>query len=303
MYIYFMNGVKKMNCTACPRGCNADRDAGTGACGVGNEYIVARAALHYWEEPYISGEKGSGTVFFSGCNLRCVFCQNYEVSRADCGKAVSEDRLMRIFDGLVEKGVHNINLVTPTHYAPMLAKTLEKYRSPVPIVYNSSGYESVETLKMLDGLVDVYLPDIKYFDSEPSAKYSGAPDYFEFASKAVLEMYRQTGNLVIGEDGTAKKGLLIRHLVLPGNISQTIKIFSWIAENLSEETYISLMRQYVPYGKAKEMPPLNRRLSDREYSIVKKKILALGFENCCFQSKAAAEEIFIPDFDLQGVDL
>lgn len=303
MYIYFMNGVKKMNCTACPRGCNADRDAGTGACGVGNEYIVARAAPHYWEEPYISGEKGSGTVFFSGCNLRCVFCQNYEVSRADCGKAVSEDRLMRIFDGLVEKGVHNINLVTPTHYAPMLAKTLEKYRSPVPIVYNSSGYESVETLKMLDGLVDVYLPDIKYFDSEPSAKYSGAPDYFEFASKAVLEMYRQTGNLVIGEDGTAKKGLLIRHLALPGNISQTIKIFSWIAENLSEETYISLMRQYVPYGKAKEMPPLNRRLSDREYSIVKKKILALGFENCCFQSKAAAEEIFIPDFDLQGVDL
>lgn len=303
MYIYFVNGVKKMNCTACPRGCNADRDAGTGACGVGNEYIVARAAPHYWEEPYISGEKGSGTVFFSGCNLRCVFCQNYEVSRADCGKAVSEDRLMRIFDGLVEKGVHNINLVTPTHYAPMLAKTLEKYRSPVPIVYNSSGYESVETLKMLDGLVDVYLPDIKYFDSEPSAKYSGAPDYFEFASKAVLEMYRQTGNLVIGEDGTAKKGLLIRHLALPGNISQTIKIFSWIAENLSEETYISLMRQYVPYGKAKEMPPLNRRLSDREYSIVKKKILAFGFENCCFQSKAAAEEIFIPDFDLQGVDL
>lgn len=303
MYIYFVNGVKKMNCTACPRGCNADRDAGTGACGVGNEYIVARAAPHYWEEPYISGEKGSGTLFFSGCNLRCVFCQNYEVSRADCGKAVSEDRLMRIFDGLVEKGVHNINLVTPTHYAPMLAKTLEKYRSPVPIVYNSSGYESVETLKMLDGLVDVYLPDIKYFDSEPSAKYSGAPDYFEFASKAVLEMYRQTGNLVIGEDGTARKGLLIRHLVLPGNISQTIKIFSWIAENLSEETYISLMRQYVPYGKAKEMPPLNRRLSDREYSIVKKKILAFGFENCCFQSKAAAEEIFIPDFDLQGVDL
>lgn len=303
MYIYFMNGVKKMNCTACPRGCNADRDTGTGVCGVGNEYIVARAAPHYWEEPYISGEKGSGTVFFSGCNLRCVFCQNYEVSRADCGKAVSEKQLMRIFDALVEKGVHNINLVTPTHYATMLAKTLEKYRSPVPIVYNSSGYESVETLKMLDGLVDIYLPDIKYFDSEPSAKYSGAPDYFEFASKAVLEMYRQTGNLVVGDDGTAKKGLLIRHLVLPGNISQTIKIFSWIAENLSDETYISLMRQYVPYGKAKEMPPLNRRLTDREYSIVKKKILALGFENCCFQSKSAAEEIFIPDFNLQGVDL
>ncbi len=292
-----------MNCTACPRGCNVDRDAGTGGCGVGNEYVVARAAPHYWEEPYISGEKGSGTVFFSGCNLRCVFCQNYEVSRAECGKAVSEKQLMRIFDSLVEKGVHNINLVTPTHYAPMLAETLRKYHSPVPIVYNSSGYESVETLKMLEGLVDIYLPDIKYFDSGPSAKYSGAQNYFEFASKAVLEMHRQVGDLDVGEDGTARKGLLIRHLVLPGNISQATKIFAWIAENLSEQTYVSLMRQYVPYGKAKEMPPLDRCLTDREYSIVKKKILALGFDNCCFQSKAAAEEKFIPDFALQGVDL
>lgn len=294
------NSVK---CNICPRNCSADRESGVGFCGVSNEYVVARAAPHFWEEPCISGEKGSGTVFFSGCNLRCVFCQNYEVSRAACGRQVSEEQLMRIFDSLVEQGVNNINLVTPTHYAPMLAKTLEKYRSPVPIVYNSSGYESVETLKMLDGLVDIYLPDIKYFDPAPAKKYSGAEDYFNCASKAVLEMQRQVGTLTLGEDGVAKRGLIIRHLVMPGNVSQAIKIFTWVSENLPPDTYISLMRQYVPYGKAKEMPPIDRRLTSREYAIAKQRILALGFENCYFQGKDAAEEIFIPDFGLQGVDL
>lgn len=294
------NSVK---CNICPRNCSADRGSGVGFCGVGNEYVVARAAPHFWEEPCISGEKGSGTVFFSGCNLRCVFCQNYEVSRAACGRQVSEEQLMRIFDSLVEQGVNNINLVTPTHYAPMLAKTLEKYRSPVPIVYNSSGYESVETLKMLDGLVDIYLPDIKYFDPAPAKKYSGAEDYFNCASKAVLEMQRQVGTLTLGEDGVAKLGLIIRHLVMPGNVSQAIKVFTWVSENLPPDTYISLMRQYVPYGKAKEMPPIDRRLTSREYAIAKQRILALGFENCYFQGKDAAEEIFIPDFGLQGVDL
>lgn len=294
------NSVK---CNICPRNCSADRESGVGFCGVSNEYVVARAAPHFWEEPCISGEKGSGTVFFSGCNLRCVFCQNYEVSRAACGRQVSEEQLMRIFDSLVEQGVNNINLVTPTHYAPMLAKTLEKYRSPVPIVYNSSGYESVETLKMLDGLVDIYLPDIKYFDPAPAKKYSGAEDYFNCASKAVLEMQRQVGTLTLGEDGVAKRGLIIRHLVMPGNVSQAIKIFTWVSENLPADTYISLMRQYVPYGKAKEMPPIDRRLTSREYAIAKQRILALGFENCYFQGKDAAEEIFIPDFGLQGVDL
>ena len=258
------NSVK---CNICPRNCSADRGSGVGFCGVGNEYVVARAAPHFWEEPCISGEKGSGTVFFSGCNLRCVFCQNYEVSRAACGRQVSEEQLMRIFDSLVEQGVNNINLVTPTHYAPMLAKTLEKYRSPVPIVYNSSGYESVETLKMLDGLVDIYLPDIKYFDPAPAKKYSGAEDYFNCASKAVLEMQRQVGTLTLGEDGVAKRGLIIRHLVMPGNVSQAIKVFTWVSENLPPDTYISLMRQYVPYGKAKEMPPIDRRLTSREYAI------------------------------------
>jgi len=256
-----------------------------------------------WEEPPLSGTDGSGTVFFSGCNLGCVYCQNYQVSHEAFGKEVSAMQLMKIFDSMLKKGVHNLNLVTPTHYAPMLAKVLKEYNSPVPVIYNSSGYEKPETLKMLEGLVDIYLPDIKYFDSAPALKYSGAADYFEYASEAVLEMHRQVGELKINENGIAEKGLIIRHMVLPGNISQTVKIFEWVSRNLSTETYISVMRQYTPFGKAKEMPPIDRKLSSKEYSIVKQKILALGFENCFFQSGEAATESFIPNFNLEGVDL
>ena len=292
-----------MECSSCPRGCKVDRSVKTGFCSVGEAYKIARAAPHFWEEPCISGSKGSGTVFFSGCNLGCVFCQNYEVSYAAFGKEVSESGLMKIFDMLIEKGVHNINLVTPTHYAEMLAKTLEKYKSPVPVVYNSSGYEKAETLKKLEGLIDIYLPDLKYYDSAPALKYSEAGDYFEYASAAVSEMFRQVGTLQTDENGIAKRGIIIRHMVLPGNISQAVKVFSWVRENLPRETYISVMRQYTPFGRAKDMPPINRRLSAREYSIVKEKILALGFENCFFQGADASDEEFIPNFNLEGVDL
>lgn len=292
-----------LKCYICPRECGADRDETAGVCGAGNIIKVARAAPHYWEEPCLSGEKGSGTVFFSGCNLGCVFCQNYDVSHRAYGMEVSEKHLIKIFDALIEKGVHNLNLVTPTHYVPMLAKVLKEYNSPVPIIYNSSGYEKAETLKMLEGLIDIYLPDIKYFDSAPAEKYSAASDYFEYASSAVLEMFRQVGNIELDSDGMAKKGLIIRHLVLPGNISQAVKVFEWVKENLSAETYISFMRQYTPFGKATEIPPVNRRLSSKEYAIVKDKILAMGFENCYFQSKESAKESFIPDFNLEGVDL
>lgn len=281
----------------------ADRSVETGFCSVGEKYRIARAAAHFWEEPCISGSKGSGTVFFSGCNLGCVFCQNYEVSHAAFGKEVSETELMRIFDMLIEKGVHNINLVTPTHYAEMLAETLKKYKSPVPVVYNSSGYEKLETLRKLEGLIDIYLPDLKYYDSAPALKYSGAGDYFEYASAAVSEMFRQVGTLQIDESGIARRGIIVRHMVLPGNISQAVKVFSWVRENLPQETYISVMRQYTPFGKAKDMPPINRRLSAREYSIVKGKVLALGFENCFFQGADASGEDFIPKFNLEGVDL
>lgn len=281
----------------------AEREKDAGVCGVGEGFRVARAAPHFWEEPVISGKNGSGTVFFSGCNLGCVFCQNYEVSHSAFGKEISEKELMKIFDSLIEKGVHNLNLVTPTHYAPRLAKVLKEYNSPIPVVWNSSGYEKLESLRMLEGLVDIYIPDIKYFDSEPALKYSGAGDYFECASDAVLEMQRQVGSLETDENGIAKSGIIIRHMVLPGNISQAVKVFSWVRENLPPETYISVMRQYTPFGKAKDLPPINRRLSAREYAIVKDKILSLGFENCFFQGKESSTEEFIPNFNLEGVDL
>ncbi len=292
-----------MKCSICPRNCGADRSENTGICGAGDKIKIARAAPHYWEEPCLSGENGSGTVFFSGCNLGCVFCQNYDVSHRAYGAEVSDIQLMRTFDKLIEKGVHNLNLVTPSHYVPQLAKVLREYKSPVPVVYNSSAYEKAETLKLLEGLVDIYLPDIKYFDSAPAQKYSGAADYFEYASSAVLEMHRQVGGVVLDGNGIAKKGIIIRHLVLPGNISQAVKVFEWVRDNLPDDTYISVMRQYTPFGKATEMPPVNRRLSSREYAIVKQKILAMGFENCYFQSSESAKESFIPNFNLEGVDL
>ncbi len=292
-----------MICSICPRNCGVQRNINIGVCGVCESFRVARAAPHHWEEPCLSGDKGSGTVFFSGCNLGCVYCQNSDISHGAFGKNVTPDELKRIFDNLLSSGVHNLNLVTPTHFVPMLAKVLAEYNSPVPVVYNSSGYEKAETLKMLEGLVDIYLPDIKYFDSAPALKYSGAADYFEYASKAVLEMHRQVGEVELDENGIAKKGLIIRHMVLPGNISQAVKVFEWVRDNLPIETYISVMRQYTPFGKAKDMPPIDRKLSAREYSIVKSKILAMGFENCNFQSGEAATESFIPNFNLEGVDL
>lgn len=298
-----MRRKSTVKCSVCPRECGAERKIESGICKVGEKFKVARAAPHFWEEPFISGAKGSGTVFFSGCNLGCVYCQNYEVSHSAFGKDISDKELMKIFDSLVEKGVHNINLVTPTHYAPMLVKVLKEYDSPVPVVWNSSGYEKAETLRMLDGLIDIYLPDIKYFDPAPALKYSGAENYFEFASAAVLEMFRQVGSLELDENGIAKRGIAIRHMVLPGNISQAVKVFSWVRENLPPETYISVMRQYTPFGKAKDMPPVNRKLSSREYAIVRDKILSLGFENCYFQRKESSTEEFIPNFNLEGVDL
>ncbi|MBR3620497.1 MAG: radical SAM protein [Clostridia bacterium] len=292
-----------MICSICPRNCGADRSREFGFCGAGDEIKVARAAPHFWEEPPISGSRGSGAVFFSGCNLRCVYCQNEVISHGAFGREVGVDGLLRIFENLVNSGVHNINLVTPSHFAVKIARALEKFDSPVPVVYNTSSYEKAETLRCLDGLVDIYLPDLKYYDSSPALKYSGASDYFENASKAVLEMYRQTGDLVTDSEGIAVKGIIIRHMVLPGNISQAVKVFGWVRENLSPETYISVMRQYTPYGEAKNMSPIDREISVREYSIVREKISELGFTNVFYQKKSSVGEKFIPDFNLEGVDL
>lgn len=289
-----------MVCNACPRNCDIDRDDRKGFCGVGEKFVIARAAKHYWEEPVISGTEGSGAVFFCGCNLRCAFCQNFELSRAEVGKEISDEHLTEIFARLVAEGAHNLNLVTPTHYAERLAKVLSRYHSPVPVVYNCGGYEKIETLRKLEGLVDVYLPDFKYISAERAKRYSLAPDYFENASAAILEMRRQQPEDII-ENSLMKKGLIIRHLVLPKNTNQSKLIFDWIKENLGTKTYISLMAQYTPCGRLDELPELDRKITRREYEKVVSYLEELGFENVFLQELSSAERGFIPDFDLTGV--
>ena len=290
-----------MICNACPRNCGIDRSKNRGFCGVKENFVVARAAKHFWEEPPISGTNGSGTVFFSGCNLRCAFCQNFEISRAKNGKEISEERLTEIFDELIASGVHNLNLVTAAHYAEKLSVLLQKYRSKVPVVYNSSGYEKAETLKKLDGLIDIYLPDLKYISPERAMKYSKAEDYFENASKAILEMRRQQPKDIFDENGLMKKGLIIRHLILPKNTNQSKLIFDWIKEALGTDTYISLMAQYTPCGEIENIPELQRRITEREYEKVLSYCEELGFKNVFVQDLDSAKKNFIPDFDLTGV--
>lgn len=287
-------------CNQCPRKCNIDRDLKTGICGVNSEYKIARAALHYWEEPCISGKKGSGTVFFSGCSLKCVFCQNSVISDGCFGKEISEERLIEIFKELEDSGADNINLVSPTQYALQLADTLSKYKPGIPVVYNTGGYDSVESLKALDGLIDIYLTDMKYVSPSVSKKYSRAENFFEVCSKAVLEMRRQQPEDIF-ENGLMKKGMIIRHLVLPGNISQGMKMLDWVDENLSNQTIISLMGQYMPCAKAADYPTINRKISKREYDTVILHAEKLGFENVYIQELDSSSQEYIPDFDLTGV--
>ena len=249
----------------------------------------------------ISGQHGSGTVFFSGCSLRCVYCQNQQISLGRYGALVTEENLLRMFDRLIEQGAHNLNLVNPTHYAPMLAKALKKYCSPVPVIYNSGGYERVEMLKALEGLVDIYLPDLKYVDSAVSLRYSGAADYFDYASKAILEMSRQVGKATFDENGVMKKGLIVRHLILPRNTAQSIKALTWIHENLPEGTLVSLMCQYTPCGELDAFPELTRRITHREYDKVVDQMLELGLTGGYLQELSSAKEEYIPPFDLSGV--
>lgn len=290
-----------MKCNLCPRDCNADRTNETGYCGVPDEILLARASIHLWEEPPISGTRGSGTVFFSGCNLGCVYCQNYEISHEAKGRAVTEERLGEIFRELTEKGVHNINLVNPTHYAHRIIRVLKKEKPTVPVVYNSSGYERVSTLRSLEGLVDIYLPDLKYISPDRSKKYSGASDYFDFASKALLEMKRQCPENIFNEAGIMQKGMIIRHLVLPQNTNQSVKILQWIKDNLGTDTLISLMSQYTPCGQADKYKELTRKITAREYEKVISAAEDMGFDHIFTQDYASASENFIPDFDFTGV--
>ncbi|MBC8537532.1 radical SAM protein [Christensenellaceae bacterium NSJ-63] len=292
-----------MICSLCPRNCGKERREreGDGFCRAGMLPKIAKAALHHWEEPCISGKRGSGTVFFSGCNLGCVFCQNYKLSHEDYGEIVSIRRLAEIFSELEEQGAHNINLVTPTHYVPAICEALALARPSIPVVYNCGGYEKTETLELLRGYIDIYLTDIKYYSNARALRYSGAPDYFAVASKALLAMREQTGPAIFDEEGILQKGTVLRHLVLPGCGKDSQKILRWFSRYAPKGTYISLMSQYIPCGKAADYPEINRRLRCREYEEVVSFLMETGIEEGWLQDLDSAKKEYIPDFDLQGV--
>ena len=291
------DGEMAMKCAICPRRCGIDREIKRGYCGMGDMPVVAKAFLHVWEEPCISGTKGSGTVFFSGCNLKCVFCQNYMISQQNSGNKVSINDLKNIYLDLQHKGAHNINLVNPSHFVMQIRESLSHILGlKIPVVYNTNAYESLEGLKLMEGIVSVYLPDLKYFSMEASRKFSCAEDYFQVATEAIIEMYRQVGGALINEEGIMQKGLIIRHLILPGNIRDSIMILDWIKANMPQDIYVSLMSQYTPYYKAEDYPEINRRITRREYDKVVNHFLKLGFENGYIQERESADESFIPDF-------
>lgn len=290
-------------CRLCPRRCGADRTRARGLCGGGAMVRVARAALHRWEEPCLSGTAGSGTVFFSGCPLRCCFCQNHTVSAGNFGRDISVSRLCRIFLELQDEGAHNINLVSPTPYVPWIIEALDIAGSDltIPVVYNTGGYERTDTLRAMEGYADIYLPDMKYMDSAMSERYSSAPDYFEIASAAILEMYRQTGPVVMDGKGILQRGLIIRHLVLPGGYRDSLRILEWIADSFPVgDIFVSLMSQYTPMHESAAYPEINRRITTFEYQKVMDRAAELGIKGFTQQRSAAREE-YTPPFDLTGV--
>ncbi len=292
------------DCRLCPRECGADRTNGQGYCGGGSNVKIARAALHNWEEPCISGENGCGTVFFSGCPLKCCFCQNYKISAENFGKEISVEHLAEIFLKLQQQNAHNINLVSPTQYVPWIIKALDLARPSlkIPVIYNSGGYENVETIKLLNGYIDIYLPDLKYMDSSVSKKYSDAENYFNAASAAVIEMYNQVGDTKFDDSGILKKGLIIRHLTLPNNRADSLKIMHWISDNFKDKRIlISLMSQYTPFYRSGEFKEINRRISSFEYNSVLNEAVSLGIDGY-MQEKSSAKEEYTPDFNLEGVD-
>lgn len=295
------------NCNLCPRKCNINRSDGKkGFCGVSDNIKIARAALHMWEEPCISGEEGSGAVFFSGCNLGCVYCQNYEISRGFTGKEVSADVLSDIFLKLASEGANNINLVTPSHYALHIREAIDKARRnglSIPIVYNTGSYENVETLKLLEGYIDVYLPDCKYYSDDRAIKYSKAPNYFETAINAIDEMMRQVGEPLFNERGIMTKGVIIRHMTLPSGTMDSKEIIKRLYDRYGDKVYLSLMSQYTPMKQidGNKYPELVRKITKREYEKIIDYAISLGIENAFIQEGDVAEESFIPEFDLTGV--
>ena len=299
------NMNKYENCLLCPRKCGINRRTGqTGVCGVSSEIKVARAALHYWEEPCISGKRGSGAVFFSGCSLHCVFCQNREISDGKAGKLISKERLSDIFMELADKGANNINLVTPGQYIPDIVWAVNDARSrgmKLPIIYNTSGYENVTELKLLEGIVDVYLPDFKYMDSTLSARYSRAKDYPSVAKQALSEMVRQQPDVVIDDaTGLIQKGVIVRQLLLPGHVNDAKAVLKYLYDTYHDHVYISMMSQFTPIA-LKDYPEINRTVTRREYERLVDYALEIGITNAFIQEGDVAKDSFIPAFDCEGV--
>ena len=286
------------NCTLCPRRCGADRTVSFGYCGADADMRVAKTMLHFWEEPFISGTRGSGAVFFSGCNLGCVYCQNHDISGGHIGERYDAKRLANACLSLAAQGAHNVNLVTAAPYVPLVAEGVRLAKEgglKIPVVYNSSGYELTETLRLLDGLVDVYLPDFKYVSSSLSARFSNAPDYFDAALPAILEMHRQVGELSLSNDGIAQKGLVIRHLVLPNCVDDSRRVFDEIVTHLPLGTYVSIMSQYTPQPDVTDFP-LNRRITAREYERAISYAQSVGLYNILIQRRDSASADFTPTF-------
>lgn len=291
------------NCCLCPRKCGINRYEQKGYCGANNKLKIAHYSLHMWEEPVISGDTGSGTIFFSNCNMKCMYCQNKKISLDGYGKYTSLKRLEEIMMELQDKGANNINLVTPTHYVPQIAKVLKRIKNKslnIPVVYNTSSYENVGTLMMMNNLVDIYLADLKYYDDELALKYSFCTDYFETATMAIDEMYRQVGGLQISEDGLLKKGVIVRVLILPGHIEDAKNIINYLYKTFGDSIIISIMNQFTPVNKCK-YDNLNRKVTDDEYNEVIDFAAELGIVNAFVQEGDAAEESFIPDFDKNNI--
>ena len=287
-------------CTICPHNCKINRTKNPGRCKSTDKIKIALYSIHNFEEPCISGEKGSGTIFFSNCNMNCVFCQNYEISQLGRGKEITIEELANVMIKQQERNVQNINLVTPTSYALHIVEAIKIARKKgleIPIVYNTNGYESVETLKLLEGYVDIYLPDLKYYYDDLAKKYSKVDNYFEIATKAIQEMYRQVGTPVLDENGVMKKGLMIRHLILPNEVQNSKKVLKWIKENIDSNVYVSIMAQYFPTYKAKEIPEIARKITKEEYEKVENYLYELDLENGYIQELGEHEEEYVPTWE------
>jgi putative pyruvate formate lyase activating enzyme len=293
------------NCKLCPRNCGINRlDDKIGYCGAGKDIKVARAALHQWEEPCISGTQGSGTVFFTNCNLKCAFCQNHSISQENIGKVVSVDRLSEIFLELQSQGANNINLVTPTHYVYQIIEAIKLSKAKglkLPILYNTSGYENIETIKLLNGYIDVYLPDIKYFNDKYANRYSNAPNYFKYASNAVVEMLNQVGGAEFDKDGIIKKGVIIRHMMLPGLLFDSKRIIDFIYNTFGDSVYVSIMNQYTPMHKAALYSEINKPLNPKHYDSLIDYAVSIGIKNGFIQDSGTSSEAYVPYFNLEGV--